>query len=231
MKNRIAIIPARSGSQRLPNKNIMEFNGIPLLKRKVCQILETQLFDVVWVSTDSQEYANIAKSSGADCPILRDQSNDNKTSVGEASAYALKQAIGFFNEEYKYVYQFMPNCPLIRKKIILDYVNYFEKSNFNSSISGFEYGWANPHWAVKISNKNDPLQMFPDSLKKRSQDLDKLLCPTGSIWAAKAEFLLKHNNFYMPGWKMIQIPRYDSADIDDIEDFNFAQIIDMGSEY
>ena len=224
---RIAIIPARSGSQRLIDKNIMDFNGEPLLVRKINILRKSQLFDIIWVSTDSQKYANLAINSGAHCPILRDQANDNNTPVGVASAYALKQAMQFFKKEFQFVYQFMPNCPLIREKTILNFIESFENKNYKSAISGFDYGWANPYWAVKIDNDNEPKPLFIDALKQRSQDLVKLLCPTGAIWAAKANSLIEANNFYMKDWKMLEIPRYDAADIDDIDDFNFAQVISL----
>ena len=105
MLKRIAIIPARSGSTRLPNKNVMAFNGESLLIRKIKKILETKLFDIVWVSTDSKQYADLSIENGAYCPVLRDVANDNNAPVGVATTYALKQAMKFFNEKFQFVYQ------------------------------------------------------------------------------------------------------------------------------
>ena len=70
MKN-IAVIPARSGSKGLPDKNIREINGKPLLAYTVEAALNSNCFDTVHVSTDSEKYAAIARKYGADVPFLR----------------------------------------------------------------------------------------------------------------------------------------------------------------
>ena len=70
MKN-IAVIPARSGSKGLPDKNIKPVNGKPLLAYTIEAALESGCFDTVHVSTDSERYAEIARQYGADVPFLR----------------------------------------------------------------------------------------------------------------------------------------------------------------
>ena len=70
MKDIIALIPARSGSKGVPNKNIMLFNGLPLLAYSIVVAKKSKLIDRVIVSTDSQEYAEIAIKYGAEVPFL-----------------------------------------------------------------------------------------------------------------------------------------------------------------
>ena len=67
----VALIPARSGSKRLPGKNIKELRGVPLIAYSINSALETKLFDEVIVSTDSEEVAKIAIKWGASVPMLR----------------------------------------------------------------------------------------------------------------------------------------------------------------
>ena len=67
----LAIIPARSGSKGLKDKNIKLLNGKPLLAYTIEAARESGLFDEIMVSTDSQEYADIAKQWGANVPFLR----------------------------------------------------------------------------------------------------------------------------------------------------------------
>ena len=76
---RIAVIPARSGSKRIPQKNIRPFHGIPILFRTVQKLLNSNLFDKILVSTDSEDFANIAQSAGAVVTTLRPSklSDDN----------------------------------------------------------------------------------------------------------------------------------------------------------
>ena len=74
MKN-IAIIPARSGSKGLRDKNIKELNGKPLLAYSIEAAKKSNIFDDIMVSTDSEKYAQIAKKYGANIPFLRSEAN------------------------------------------------------------------------------------------------------------------------------------------------------------
>ena len=68
----VAFIPARSGSKRVPNKNIRPLNGHPLLAYSIRAAIESRVFDAVICATDSEEYAEIARYYGAEVPFLRD---------------------------------------------------------------------------------------------------------------------------------------------------------------
>ena len=78
MKN-IAIIPARSGSKGLPDKNIKILNGVPLIAYSIKAALDSGVFDTVMVSTDSEKYAEIARNYGAEVPFLRSEKNSSDT--------------------------------------------------------------------------------------------------------------------------------------------------------
>ena len=77
----IAIIPARGGSKRIPQKNIKEFCGLPIISYSIKAALESGVFDEVMVSTDSEDIAKIAKKFGAKVPFFRSEkaSNDYAT--------------------------------------------------------------------------------------------------------------------------------------------------------
>ena len=79
----IAIIPARSGSKGLPDKNIKPLNGKPLLAYSIEAALASGLFDTVHVSTDSERYAGIARRYGADEPFLRSAETSSDTASSE----------------------------------------------------------------------------------------------------------------------------------------------------
>ena len=76
---RLAVIPARGGSKRIPHKNIKEFNGKPMIAYSIEAALKSDCFDRVIVSTDDVEIADIARSYGAEVPFLRpaELSNDH----------------------------------------------------------------------------------------------------------------------------------------------------------
>lgn len=80
MHKKVAFIPARSGSKRIPDKNIKILNGHPLIAYTIKPALDSGQFDAVICVTDSERYAEIASSYGATVPFLRDKSNAGETS-------------------------------------------------------------------------------------------------------------------------------------------------------
>ena len=88
MKN-IAIIPARSGSKGLPDKNLRMVNGKPLMAYTIEAALESGCFDTVHVSPDSEKYAEIARQYGADVPFLRSEALATDTSAASI-VYAIR---------------------------------------------------------------------------------------------------------------------------------------------
>jgi N-acylneuraminate cytidylyltransferase len=99
--------------------------------------------------------------------------------------------------------------------------NFFKKK-LNSQISFFDYGFANPWWAHKIKNKKiAPLNA--KKLFKRSQDLENLYCPTGSIWISNINILKKYKTFYSPNYGYFIMNFYEAIDIDSVEDLSLAR--------
>ena len=96
MKKVYALIPARSGSKGLPDKNIMKLNDHPLLGWSIAAAKNCKLIDRVIVSTDSKEYADIALSYGAEVPFIRPIKLSSDTS---SDFDFVDHALNFFKEE------------------------------------------------------------------------------------------------------------------------------------
>ena len=95
-RNTIAIIPARGGSKRIPNKNIKLFFGMPILGRTILKLKKTKLFKDIYVSTDSKKIAKIAKKYGAKVPYYRSKKlSDNFTSTQKV----IQDMINFLNKK------------------------------------------------------------------------------------------------------------------------------------
>ena len=218
----IAVIPARSGSKRIKDKNITPLAGMPMMGWTIKAALETNLFDKVIVSTDSTAYQSIARELGASCDFLRPKCNDDITPVSEATLCALEQSCEYYNNSYDTIVQLMPNCPTRNSKSIHQAFDSFLNSNYKSIISGFEFGWMNPWWAHTIENDGTPKPLFAGNNQIRSQDLPKLYCPTGSIWISSSQRLKKYKTFYSPDWKFFILPWEQSVDIDDVADLTMA---------
>lgn len=222
---RIAIIPARVGSKRIPKKNIINFCGKPMIVWTIEAALRSGLFDRVLVSTDSEDIAEIARKWGAAVPFLREAHCDDYATVSEATISALKQAEAYWNEEYDTVVQLMANCPLRDETHILDAISAFQVSGADYQISCFRFGFMNPWWAVKLDEQFLPKRIFPEIGAKRSQDLDELFCPTGAIWIANRAPLLTAMTFYGPEHRFHPMIWEAAIDIDDYDDMRMAQAI------
>ena len=128
-----AIIPARSGSKGVPNKNIMDLGGYPLIAYSIVVAKKCSTIDRVIVSTDSEEYARIALKYGAEVPFLRpsDISNDSSTDLE-----FFQHAVEYFRQEEnhvpKYFAQLPPCSPLRHPSIINQAIKFFIDSQYSA---------------------------------------------------------------------------------------------------
>jgi CMP-N-acetylneuraminic acid synthetase len=227
MTHNIAIIPARGGSKRIPKKNIIDFDGKPMIAWTIEAAIKSKQFTKILVSTDCNEIAKISKNYGAEVPFLREKLSDDITPVSEATRHALIQAENYWSTKFDTVTQLMANCPLRSSIDITDAMDIFKKENRDFQISCFKFGWMNPWWSFRFknSNQNEHEYMFPNARLERSQDLDDLFCPTGSIWIAKSSQLKSSKSFYGDNYKFEEINWISAVDIDDYGDLSFAKAL------
>jgi N-acylneuraminate cytidylyltransferase len=225
VKKRIAIIPARGGSKRIPKKNILDFFGKPMIAWTIESALNTKMFDTVLVSTDDEEIAEISISYGAQVPFLRNQNTDDFSTVSEATLTALDQLNGYNGKTYETVVQLMANCPLRSTKNIIDQLEVFHLSKEKINVlSGFQYGMFNPWWAHQKDQTKKYKRVFKDSsMLKRSQDLPELICPSGATWISSVENLKKNNSFYSEEYTFHKLTWQEAVDIDDESDLLLAK--------
>ena len=139
---KIAIIPARSNSQRIKNKNIISFSGKPIISWPIKIAKKSKIFSRVFVSTDSKKISKISKKFGAEVPFLRPKKiSDHKTGILEV----IKHAIFFLEKKrvkFNYVCCIFATAPFISKKIIKQSFEKLKRGNFD-----FVFG------AIKIDTK------------------------------------------------------------------------------
>lgn len=227
MSKKIAIIPARGGSKRIPKKNILDFFGVPMIARSLHAALDSGCFDRVLVSTDDPAIAEISRSYGAEAPFLRAAKADDISPVSEATLLALEQAEEYWGEAYETVVQLMANCPLRTAEDIRKAVDTFDSRPSKFQISCFQFGWMNPWWSAKLHENGAPERLFPEAVSRRSQDLENLYCPTGAIWIADTAALKYAGTFYGEGHVFENMPWTSAVDIDDHEDLEMAKAVFM----
>ena len=186
----ICIIPARSGSKRIKNKNIIKINGTPIIAQTIKIARQSKLFKRIIVSTDAPKIAKIAVKYGAEVPFLRskDLSNDYApiTKVIIDTIHKIKS----FKEKFHFC--IYPTSILINQK---DLKNAFlkikrTKSDFICPIAKFE---SSPLRSFSIKNSFINFN-WPKNQMKRSQDLKELYYDTGSFLIYRTEALLKMNS-------------------------------------
>ena len=229
VNGRIAIIPARGGSKRIPGKNIIEFVGKPMIAWTIEAALRSNCFERVVVSTDDETIASVSTNWGAEVPFLREDSADEYSPVSLATWAALNQANDYWGKHFETVVQLMPNCPLRNGDHVSEALSEFENHESAFQISCFRFGWMNPWWAAELDESGRPSRLFPEAAGQRSQDLPALFCPTGATWVARVADFLAEQTFYGADHRFQSMPWEAAVDIDDYDDLHFAQALAYSS--
>ena len=221
----LAIIPARSGSKGLKDKNIKELNGKPLLAYAILAAQESELFDTIHVSTDSEKYAEIAKKWGADEPFLRSAefAADN-TTTWAAVKYALSE-YSKIGQTFDTVTVLQPTSPLRTSYDIKNAFRFFEdkKANMISSVCQMDHSplWSNtlPEDLSMAEFEDEQLAYLP------RQMLPAYYRENGAIYILKVAHLLGATNIYKDKCFAYIMDTLHSVDIDCELDFWIAETI------
>ncbi len=219
----VAVIPARSGSKRIPRKNIKKFHGKPLIAYSIEVALSSKLFDKVVVSTDDEEIASIAKAYGADVPFIRPKElSDDFTGTDEVVIHTL-ECLRDRGEVFDYACTIYATAPLLQKKYL---VEGFEKLKNSTAIHAFSTtSMPFPIQRTFKIDKDGRCEMFmPEHYMTRSQDLEEAYQDAGQFYWTK---LNEESDEIMFGKESIPIvlPRHLVQDIDTLEDWKRAEIM------
>jgi pseudaminic acid cytidylyltransferase len=221
----LAIIPARGGSKRIPQKNIRPLAGKSILAYTISAAVDSGIFDRVVVSTESEEVAEVARRCGAEVPFLRDvRLADDFTPVSSVTTDALLR-LDPGGKKFETVAQLMPNCPLRTSDDVRDSYHQFKSTQSESQISVVRYGWQNPWWAMRRNGQYKLSPIFEEQMTARSQDMPELFCPTGAIWWATSETLRRSNTFHVENRTGWEIPWQRGIDIDTWDDWTMAEVL------
>ncbi len=219
----IAIIPARKGSKRIKNKNIVLFNEKPLIYWTIKAALESKIFEHVIVDTDCNKIASISKKNGAEVPFLRSKILANDFSnISHSTISCIQNFEKFTKKKFKTVFQLMPNCPFRSKNTIIKSAINFQKMNYNFYISFVNFFFTNPWWMTQELNRKVK-RIFPKNFRKRSQDLKEMYSPSGALWIANIKSLKKQKSFYGKNFKMNLIDWIEGIDIDNYNELKIAR--------
>ncbi len=222
--NHLAIIPARSGSKGVKDKNIRLLCGKPLMAYSIEAAKKSGIFTHVMVSTDSEEYAEIAKACGAEVPFLR----SSETASDTASSWDMvKEILAQYRErgvEFESFTLLQPTSPFRDFTDIQAAFDLFMKKEAVAvvSVCPMEHS---PLWCNTLP-EDGSLEGFirPNSNQQR-QKLKPYYRINGAIYLAKTEEFLKDQNLYRAGCFSYEMPAEKSIDIDTELDFKIAEAI------
>lgn len=221
---KIAVIPARGGSKRIPRKNIKSFYGKPMISWSIEAALKSAVFDHIIVSTDDMEIAEIAKKYGAEVPFLRPKElADDYTGTIEVIAHATKWSQ---NHGWKVgaVCCIYATAPFVQAEDIKKGLEMLESGDWAYTFTATDFP-APIFWGFKDDNNAGINLLFPEHIMARSQDLPEVFYDAGQFYWGKAESWLQGKNVIDNNSKTIFIPRWRVQDIDNQEDWNRAEVL------
>ncbi len=208
----VCLIPARGGSKGIPNKNIVEIKGKPLLSYSINNCHGTSCSEV-WVSTDSDNIARVAREYKA-LVLSRPKEISGDTSSSESTLLHFAENIDFD------ILVFVQNTsPLATHRDIQKGIDLVISGDCDSAFSVTEEHWV-PRWTKEVS----PINWNPAE-RPRRQDMESLYVENGAFYVTKREHLLKSKNRYSGKIKTVNIPLARSFQIDSYEDLELINAL------
>ena len=226
MHNRIAIVPARGGSKRIPNKNIKDFCGKPIISYILKTAHESNLFNKIHVSTECDKITKIVSELGFPPDFIRpDYLSDDITPLMPVLKYVLNKYIdkGEISDQVWLLY---PCSPLIKKHNLIEASLLFESKNCLIPIMSICEFSVPIEWAYEKNKKKELKAIYPGKFAIRSQDLEKRYFDTGNFSIFPPDHVLKSlgsgSNSSIIGF---ELNKTSSIDIDDLDDWAIAEAI------
>ena len=218
-KKVFSIIPARSGSKGLPNKNILDLLDKPLIAWSIEHAKKSKYIDSCVVSTESEEIKTKAIKYGGKVNSLRP--NELSTDIASTNS-VVEYEINSLDEEFDIVLLLQPTSPLRLSTDIDKALELMIDKGASSVVSAVKTNHP-PEWTFKLNSQNkiedsDKLNKF-----KRRQDIKKSYQLNGSIYATNIDDFINDNLFIRSDTVVLIMPQERSIDIDNLYDFNIAE--------
>lgn len=221
---KLAIIPARGGSKRIPRKNINSFCGKPMIARSIEAARLSGCFDRIIVSTDDAEIAEVAYAIGAEIPFIRppELSGDH---IGTIPVIA--HAIEWMNRNHSPIELaccIYATAPFLQPQDLIRGLELLHSSNADYAFSVTRYPFPIQR-AIRI-NDHMRVEMFnPEHFSSRSQDLEEAFHDAGQFYWGRAAAWLTGQPLFSHSAAPVLLPRHRVQDIDNAEDWEQAEIM------
>ena len=219
---KLAVIPARGGSKRIPRKNIREFCGKPMIAWSIETAIASSCFDEIIVSTDDSEIAEISRSYGATVPFMRPvELSDDYTGTTPVIRHAIE-----WNLERGKVYDSVccvyATAPFVQTVDIQSGQKILEEGNSDYAFSVTSYAFPIQR-AIYIDHQQRIGMFYPDYFNTRSQDLKEAYHDAGQFYWGRTDAWLAEKTLFSSAATPIILPRHRVQDIDTAEDWDRAE--------
>ncbi len=231
-KLKLALIPARAGSKGIADKNIVDLGGKPLMNWSIELALNSKLFDVVCVSTDSSEIAHIARKAGAEVPFLRpiEISGDKSLQID-----VIEHCVKFYqncNLEFNSITLLQPTSPFRKIEDLASSLQLFNYTNYETLISVKDITEFADSACYSSKIDDNALELLPlrpvsDSEKSGTlrQNFEKKYWRNGSIYIFKPDNILVDRKLIKEPILGFEMPWKRSINIDSYADLETAQLL------
>ena len=219
----IAIIPARSGSKRIPHKNVKDFLGKPIIAYSIETALQSGLFDEVMVSTDSEKIADIARQYGAKVPFLRSRETaDDYATLSDVIDEVLQTYRDKEDVEFDYACCLLATAPFVQKEDVITAYNKLIHNDIDAVFPVVRYDFPIQR---AMQFEGDFIRMIaPENKDVRSQDLTPSFHDAGLFYWIKTQVFNKQKMLWTDQTSALEISAYKAQDIDTPADWQMAEL-------
>lgn len=218
---KIAIIPARGGSKRIPRKNIKPFMGKPILAYSIEAALQSGLFDEVMVSTDDAEIAEIAKQYGAKVPFMRSAETSNDYAGTDDVLLEVLDRYKAEGKEFDVLCCIYSTAPFVTPQRLIEA---YEKlgSDVDYVFTCVAYSYPTQRSLHIVDGKIS--MVHPEYASARSQDLETTYHDAGQFYFAKISPYMQEKTLWGKNTVGLILPELEVQDLDTPTDWALAEM-------
>ncbi len=220
---KLAVIPARGGSKRIPRKNIKRFAGKPIIAYSIEAAHKSGLFDQIIVSTDDDEIAEVAKQYGADVPFMRSaELSGDHTGTMDVIVHAIQTVAKQQGETPEYTCCIYATAPFLLPEFLQQGYDKLSRSEYAYAFSVNEFGFPIQR-ALRVREDGALDAMHPEFRQTRSQDLERAYHDAGQFYWGRSDAFLSQQVLFSPSSVPVILPPHRVQDIDTPEDWVRAE--------
>ena len=218
----LCIIPARGGSKRIPQKNIKDFLGKPIIAYSIEAAISSGLFDEVMVSTDDLEIAAIAIKYGASVPFMRSDKTANDFATTFDVIHEVVQEYEQLNKIFDFTCCIYACAPFVTNEKLVDSFQILQENKFDSVFPIMPYGF--PIQRALRKEENKVSFFYPEFSLSRSQDLEKSFHDAGQFYWMNTAVCLEKKQILTNNSGSIVLSELEGQDIDNEVDWKLAEL-------